>query len=80
MRKNLRNVAIPGSGVPLSVFCSFKATVYLFILVINPIACLLGAINEQRKHGRYDGCENYRWLRHFASILTQFVVIVGVTL
>ncbi|CAM9432865.1 unnamed protein product, partial [Ascophyllum nodosum] len=52
MRKNLRNVAIPGSGVPISYFCSLKATAFLFIVVINPIACLVGAFNEQRKHGR----------------------------
>lgn len=52
MVKNLRNVAIPGTGIPLSLYCSLKATVYLFILVINPVVCLMAALNAQRKHGR----------------------------
>lgn len=52
MVKNLRNVAIPGTGIPLSLYCSLKATVYLFILAINPVVCLMAAINAQRKHGR----------------------------
>ncbi|CAM9474598.1 unnamed protein product [Ectocarpus sp. 8 AP-2014] len=52
MFKNLRNVAIPGTGIPLSFYCSFKAMVYLFILVVNPAICFMAAINLQRKHGR----------------------------
>lgn len=52
MSKNLRNVAIPGTGIPLSLYCSFKAMTYFFILVINPALCLMAAINLQRKHGR----------------------------
>lgn len=54
MSKNLRNVAIPGTGIPLSLYCSFKAMTYFFILVVNPALCLMAAINLQRKHGRYD--------------------------
>lgn len=53
MSKNLRNVAIPGTGMPLSLYCSFKAMTYFFILVVNPVLCLMAAINLQRKHGRY---------------------------
>lgn len=52
MIKNLRNVAIPGTGIPLSWHCFFKATVYILILILNPAMCLLSAINMQRKHGR----------------------------
>ncbi|CAM9380207.1 unnamed protein product [Pylaiella littoralis] len=52
MSKNLRNVAIPGTGIPLSLYCSFKAMTYFFILVVNPVLCLLAAFNLQRKHGR----------------------------
>lgn len=53
MVKNLKNVAIPGTGIPLSWHCFFKATVYILILFLNPAMCLLSAINMQRKHGRY---------------------------
>lgn len=53
MSKNLRNVAIPGTGIPLSLYCSFKAMTYVFISVVNPALCLMAAINLQRKHGRY---------------------------
>ncbi|KIZ05932.1 hypothetical protein MNEG_2024 [Monoraphidium neglectum] len=44
MRANLRNVAIPGTGVPLSWFCASWWLALLFMLVVNPIACLLGAV------------------------------------
>lgn len=53
MFKNLRNVAIPGTGIPLSIYCSFKAMVYFFILAVNPVLCFMAAINLQRTHGRY---------------------------
>lgn len=52
MIKNLRNVAIPGTGIPMSWHCFFKATVYILILILNPVMCFLSAINMQRKHGR----------------------------
>ena len=48
MIDNLRNVAIPGSGVPLSVFCHSYYTCLFFILFINPTICMLGAINKGR--------------------------------
>ncbi|KAF6251978.1 hypothetical protein COO60DRAFT_1628722 [Scenedesmus sp. NREL 46B-D3] len=43
LRANLKNVAIPGTGVPLSVFCYSRATALLFVLLVNPIACLAAA-------------------------------------
>lgn len=52
MIKNLRNVAIPGTGIPLSWHCLFKATLYILILILNPVMCFLSAINIQRKYGR----------------------------
>lgn len=52
MAKNLRNVAIPGSGIPLSLFCLLKGLTFLFVMAINPIVCFLAAINAQRKHER----------------------------
>ena len=49
MKDNLRNVAIPGTGVPLSVFCQSKATAMWFVSCLVPLACLLGAINKANK-------------------------------
>jgi hypothetical protein len=48
LRANLCNVAIPGTGLPLSVFCYFKATGYLLIFCVNPLVCFFGAINVAR--------------------------------
>ena len=49
MLDNLRNVAVPGTGLPLSLFCYSKFTVLLFVVLINPLICLLGAVNKCRK-------------------------------
>ena len=43
MEKNLRNVAIPGTGVPLSMFCRSKLKFYFGVLVFAPMACLFAA-------------------------------------
>ncbi|WIA30006.1 hypothetical protein OEZ86_000103 [Tetradesmus obliquus] len=43
LRANLKNVAVPGTGVPLSVFCYSRATALLFVLLVNPVACLAAA-------------------------------------
>ena len=48
MIDNLKNVAVPGTGVPLSVFC-YNWWMCLFVVAfINPIVCLMGAINKVR--------------------------------
>mmetsp|Transcript_3115 Transcript_3115/g.7489 ORF Transcript_3115/g.7489 Transcript_3115/m.7489 type:complete len:509 (+) Transcript_3115:291-1817(+) len=44
MEKNLRNVAIPGTGLPLSVFCRSKLRFYLATLVLAPLACTYIAV------------------------------------
>lgn len=49
MLDNLRNVAVPGTGVPLSIFCYSWWMCLAFILFVNPLVCLLGAINKSRK-------------------------------
>ena len=49
MIDNLKNVAIPGTGVPLSIFCYSWWVCLYFILFVNPLVCLLGAINKSRK-------------------------------
>ena len=43
MITNLRNVAIPGTGMPLSWLCLFKPIAYCFLLFGYPIICLLSA-------------------------------------
>jgi hypothetical protein len=49
MAKNLRNVAIPGTGVPLSAVCCYKPVAVAFLLVGYPVAALVAALNL---HGR----------------------------
>lgn len=49
MIDNLKNVAIPGTGVPLSIFCYNYYTCLFFIVILNPIVCLCGAVNKARK-------------------------------
>jgi len=48
MVKNLRNVAIPGTGVALSHFCHFKLMTLAFVLVAYPIIALISAIYIMR--------------------------------
>ena len=46
MIDNLQNVAIPGTGIPLSYFCYNKYICLLFVLFINPFICFMAAINK----------------------------------
>ena len=48
MCKNLRNVAIPGTGIPLSAMCYFKPVAVLFLLVGYPLTALVAALNKHR--------------------------------
>eukprot|EP00981_Chlorochromonas_danica_P001070 scaffold246_cov181-Ochromonas_danica.AAC.4 len=48
MLDNLRNVAVPGTGIPLSVFCQYKIVALIFVYLFNPVLCLLGAIHKAR--------------------------------
>ncbi len=48
MAKNLRNVAIPGTGIPLSVLCYFKPFAVLFLITGYPLAALVAALNMHR--------------------------------
>ena len=47
-RDNLRNVAIPGTGCPLSIFTQNKATALFLLLVIYPLLSIVAAV-----HGYY---------------------------
>merc|ERR1711871_667861 len=44
MIKNLRNVAIPGTGLPLSIIAKSKILTFFFVAFVNPLVCLIGAI------------------------------------
>ena len=44
MLKNLRDVAIPGTGLPLSLFAYTKVGVYFLIVVLYPIIALVAAL------------------------------------
>jgi hypothetical protein len=45
MVKNLRNVAIPRTGIPLSSFCHSKLMALAFVLVAYPIIALIAALH-----------------------------------
>lgn len=51
MRKNLRNVAIPGTGLPLSTLCYFKVLVYPFLFFVYPMICFGAAAIAALKRG-----------------------------
>jgi len=51
MLDNLRNVAVPGTGIPLSVFCHSWWVCLFFVLFTVPTICFFGACNKVRLHG-----------------------------
>jgi len=44
LRDNLRNLALPGTVLPLSLWVSFQWAAWVFALVVNPLACLFAAL------------------------------------
>lgn len=51
LKDNLRNVAIPGTGIPLSIFCYFRITAFFFLLFIQPLAVIVATINLKLNKG-----------------------------
>jgi len=49
MVKNLRDVAVPGTGISLKWFCYFKWTAFWYLLVVYPLVCFAAALNEWYK-------------------------------
>ena len=47
--KNLSNVAVPGTGVPLNNICYSSYIALLFLVIFVPIISFLGALNNERK-------------------------------
>lgn len=60
MRKNLRNVAIPGTGIPLSLFCYFRVTALLFVVLIYPFLCVIAAGVRLVKEGGGSASDYFR--------------------
>lgn len=52
---NLCNVAVPGTGLPLSFFCVAKPLAYLFFVFLYPVVALLGAVNVARTAPKAQG-------------------------
>ncbi len=46
---NLRNVALPGTGVPMSWFCAHFYVACFFIVLINPCICLFAACRDRSR-------------------------------
>lgn len=51
MAKNLRNVAVPGTGLALSAFSSSKVAYAFFLVCLYPLVSLVGALDARRKTG-----------------------------
>jgi hypothetical protein len=49
MVKNLRDVAVPGTGLSLKWFCYYKSTTLLYLLLLYPLVCFVAALNAWRK-------------------------------
>jgi len=57
MIKNLRNVAVPGTGVPLSTLCYSKVIGHIFLIFGYPFIALVAAINAAAFHT--DECQTH---------------------
>jgi len=53
LRDNLRNVAIPGTGIPLSIFTVHKIAALCLVLIINPLVCAMAALHYCHKHQKF---------------------------
>ena len=62
----LQNVAIPGTGIPLSMFCYSYYTALFLVVVCNPIVCLMAAINKASKE--------YQNFNQFLDITVQYFI------
>jgi len=47
--KNLRNVAVPGTGIPLHIFAMARPLAYLFVFVLYPIFAFISAVHRAVK-------------------------------
>jgi len=54
MVKNLRNVAIPGTGISLRWLCYYRATAYAFLFIGYPLVALVAAMNYEHELRKED--------------------------
>lgn len=48
LQANLSNVAVPGTGIPLSFFARNRLLAAVFLLFVVPVLCLVGAVRESK--------------------------------
>jgi hypothetical protein len=73
MLDNLRNVAIPGSGIPLSVFCHSYYVCMWFVVFANPFVCFLGAVNKcRRDYAAAAAAAAPRWLSFAENLADHY--------
>ena len=73
MIDNLRNVAIPGTGIPLSVFCYSYYVCLFFILFLNPLTCYFAAVNKARKYNALSGKSIFSSEENFKAFLNELL-------
>lgn len=52
LRDNLRNVAVPKTGIPLSIFVRNWFTALLFLLVVYPLIALVASLHQWFAYGK----------------------------
>ncbi|TMW67335.1 hypothetical protein Poli38472_012451 [Pythium oligandrum] len=70
--KNLRNVAIPGTGVPLSIISYSRVILFPFLVFVYPWLCAIGAFLElNAEYSNKQGTIIERYLRTFSQIFVN---------
>jgi hypothetical protein len=70
--KNLRNVAIPGTGIPLSIVSYSRIILFPFLVFVYPWLCAIGAFLElNAEYANKQGSVVERFLRTFAQIFVN---------
>ena len=67
MLDNLKNVAIPGTGIALSTFCGNWWTCLFFVFFMNPVICMFGAINKAMKE-QEETKDDFCWAKFVQSV------------
>jgi hypothetical protein len=70
--KNLRNVAIPGTGIPLSIISYSRLILFPFLVFVYPVLCAIGAFLELNAvYANKQGGVIERFLRTFNQIVVN---------
>lgn len=68
---NLRNVAVPGTAIPLSTLCYSRIVLFPFLMFVYPILCTLGAFFETWNTTTGVLAKVEKWLQMFRQILVN---------